>query len=328
PAELDIKMPFSLVNNNLSKDRLEVMPAFWWMYNMYALARNASKYQQRDKRFHKIQHIEFDAYAPDTIEEILSGMNLLELWTAKASLKKQGCSMEGKTDAALIQIGRSLLTGNPDVVNSLEVEGEAMEKSKRQVLILKPYKAYHAYRDMLFHYAMINLIAYFDKHSAATLSSMHAELKGKRQANWVNLGGQLMQKQACDQLRSDIVNGSLNSWKDIHDRYDQLWETYPADKQKHAYALLCELLDTDKLSVEQWKASLNKAVDIQQFITDQVYITREKDYTNHFRQITFENMEEMTAAIGTIEDNSFILQTRKDNETFKEKVTGLKNINR
>ncbi|HCC70909.1 MAG TPA: DUF4954 domain-containing protein, partial [Bacteroidales bacterium] len=66
PAELDIPLPFSLLNNNVSKDRLEVMPAFWWLYNMYALARNSWKFQTRDKRVNKVQNIEFETFAPDT----------------------------------------------------------------------------------------------------------------------------------------------------------------------------------------------------------------------------------------------------------------------
>lgn len=37
PAELNIPIPFSLVNNDVSKDQLVVMPAYWFMYNMYAL---------------------------------------------------------------------------------------------------------------------------------------------------------------------------------------------------------------------------------------------------------------------------------------------------
>ncbi len=44
PAELNIPIPFSLVHNDVSNDRLRVMPAYWFMYNMYALARNAAKY--------------------------------------------------------------------------------------------------------------------------------------------------------------------------------------------------------------------------------------------------------------------------------------------
>ncbi|MBP1670178.1 MAG: hypothetical protein H6Q21_2544, partial [Bacteroidetes bacterium] len=47
PAELDIPLPFSLLNNNSSKDQLEVMPAFWWLHNMFALARNSWKFQNR-----------------------------------------------------------------------------------------------------------------------------------------------------------------------------------------------------------------------------------------------------------------------------------------
>ncbi len=50
PAELDISLPFSLVNNNAALDRLEVIPAFWWTHNMYALARNSWKFTARDKR--------------------------------------------------------------------------------------------------------------------------------------------------------------------------------------------------------------------------------------------------------------------------------------
>ena len=73
PAELDISLPFSLINNNTTKDQLEVMPAYWWLYNMYALARNSWKFRNRDKRKNKTQHIEFEPLAPDTIEEVFQG---------------------------------------------------------------------------------------------------------------------------------------------------------------------------------------------------------------------------------------------------------------
>lgn len=326
PAEMDIQLPFALLNNNVSKDRLEVMPAFWWLYNMYALARNSSKYQQRDKRVHKVQKIEFDAYAPDTTEEIIRGLRLMEIWTAKASLRKQGIPANDKTTEELAKLGQTLLSGNHDEIDSLEILGENMEKGKRKVVILKAYKAWHAYHDMLYHYAMKNLIIYMKTHPKATLATMHDDLKGKRQQDWVNLGGQLMQKKDLDILRSDIGNGELNTWKEIHNRYDKLWDSYPNDKQKHAYAILCELLNTDRLTVEQWISSLDKAEEIQKFISDQVYISREKDYENIFRQITFKNHDEMIAAIGTIDDNSFIVQVRKEFDDFKKKVIDLKKI--
>ena len=125
PAELDITLPFALVNNNQSKDQLEVMPAYWWMYNMYAMDRNSKKFAKRDKRKVKAQHIEFDNLAPDTAEEILHGMKLLRGWIAKA--------------------------------DSGMVCAEGMEKGKRKTVILKGEEGLKAYEDMLVFYAMKNL---------------------------------------------------------------------------------------------------------------------------------------------------------------------------
>jgi hypothetical protein len=317
PAELNIPLPFSLLNNNVSKDRLEVMPAFWWLYNMYALARNSWKFQSRDKRINKVQKIEFDPYAPDTIEEIFIARKLLEIWTAKASLQHKSDSTKAKNDDDLANLGRKLLSGKEEVINELEVLGENMENTRRKVLILKPYMAYHAYSDMLHYYAMKNLLAYMNSRPKATFSTMCEDLNSKQQHEWVNLGGQIMQKNDLDKLRSDIGSGKVKTWEDIHNRYNYLWAKYATDKQKHAFATLCELYETDKLTKDEWKSALNKAIDLQKYVCDQVYITRKKDYDNPFRQATFRNMDEMTAAIGTIDENSFIVQVRQETEKFK-----------
>ena len=125
PAELDIKLPFALVNNNVSKDQLEVMPAYWWMYNMYAMDRNSKKFAKRDKRVVKAQNIEFDNLAPDTAEEMLHGMELLRGW------------MKASTDGT--------------------VYADGMEKGKRRTVILKAKEGLKAYEDMLVFYAMKNL---------------------------------------------------------------------------------------------------------------------------------------------------------------------------
>ena len=90
PAELNIPLPFALVSNNASTNELEIIPAYWWLYNMYALARNTWKYKTRDKRLTKVQNIEFDTFAPDSMEEAIAARKLLEVWTAKAWLRAQG----------------------------------------------------------------------------------------------------------------------------------------------------------------------------------------------------------------------------------------------
>ena len=324
PAELDIPLPFSLLNNNVSKDQLEVMPAYWWLYNMYALARNSWKFQNRDKRVNKVQNIEFEPFAPDTIEEIFNARKLLEIWTAKASLREKGELSRLKNDDDLASFGRSLLSGKEEVINSMEVLGEDMENTKRKVVILKTYKAYHAYGDMLHYYATKNLLAYLDSNPEATFPEMCKDLKSKRQTEWVNLGGQMMQKDDVDTLRVDIGSGKLKTWKDIHKRYDDLWVKYNLDKQKHAFATLCEIYETDNLTKNVWLSALNKAVTIQKFVCDQVYSSRKKDLDNPYRKTTFRNMAEMKAVIGTIEENSFVVQVRKETEDFEMMIEKIK----
>ncbi len=329
PAELDIPLPFSLLNNNVSKDQLEVMPAFWWMYNMYALARNSWKFQNRDRRVHKDQNIEFDPFAPDTAEEIFFARNLLEIWTAKASLRLKKISPNTKNDDDLASLGRVFLSGKEEEINTLEVLGENMENTRRKVVILKTYKAYHAYGDILLYYAMKNLMSYLSSDPNASFTTMQKELRGERQKNWVNLGGQIMQKDDLDKLRSDIRSGQLKTWKEIHNRYDDLWIKYKADKQKHAFATLCHLYASENLTKSEWQSALKKTVDIQRFVSDQVYSSRKKDYDNPYRHSTFRNPEEMRAALGTVDENSFIVQVRKETEEFEllaneiKKRTGL-----
>jgi len=323
PAELDVPLPFSLLNNNASKDQLEIMPAYWWLYNMYALSRNSWKFQNRDKRISKSQHIEFDAFAPDTMEEVIHGMHLLEIWSAKASLKQKGEPEDKWNEGLLADLGRKILATDEKLVNNLEVLGENIENTKRKTLILKPFKAYHGYRDMLHHYAVQNLLAYMRANPDATFAQMAGELKGKRVKEWINMGGQIMQSDDVDRLRSDIGAGKLKTWQEVHARYDFLWEKYRIDKQKHAFAVLSGIFGTGQLTQSQWEEALTREIDIQQNICDEVFSSRKKDYENPYRRSTFRNDEEMKAAIGTIGDNSFIVQVRKETEemkTFVEEV--------
>ena len=324
PSELDIPLPFSLLNNNISKDQLEIMPAYWWLYNMYALARNSWKFQHRDKRIMKVQNIEFEPFAPDTIEEIFHARHLLEIWTAKASLRKKGDSTNVKDNNKLSKLGRELLSGKEDIINRLEVLGENMENSRRKQVILKPYEAYHAYRDILHYYAVKNLLNYLKSNPKATFSSMCKDLKGKREKEWINLGGQIMKRTDLDKLRSDIGSGKLSTWKKIHKRYDDLWEKYPFNKQKHAFAVLCDLYGKEIITKADWESALNKALKIQQFVSEQVYISRKKDYDNPYRQATFRNMDEMKAVVGTADDNSFIIQVKQETKDFENLIKATK----
>ena len=324
PAELDIPLPFCLVSNDSSADRLQLLPAYWWLYNMYALARNTWKFAARDKREHKRQHIEFDALAPDTAEEIFHALGLLEKWTAKAHFAQKGESAEGKSKEDLARLGRKLLTGPAEAVDSLEILADGIENSARKVVVLKAHAAYAAYRQMLHYYAVKNLMAWMEANPQANLKAMTDALGGKREREWVNLGGQLVAGPDLEQLKADIKAGKLATWQDVHAAYDRLWEAYPLAKQRHALATLLALVGEKTLSPKLWREALDRWMEIQRYLADQVFVTRKKDYENPFRRMTYRTPEEMEAVLGTAEGNSFVKQVRRETDEAAARVAALK----
>jgi len=80
------------------------------------------------------------------------------------------------------------------------------------------------------------------------------------------------------------------------------------------------LLDAESLTADQWRSALDEAVAIQQYICEEVFITRNKDYQDPFRQTTFRSAAEMQAVVGTAEQNSFVKQLRRETEAFKQSV--------
>ncbi len=327
PNELDIRLPFCLVSNNTAHDELHLMPAYWWMYNMYALARNTSKYKSRDKRKRKIQNIEFETLAPDTIEEIIEGRKLLEVWVAKAYLRSKGENPDQYDYYDLRQCGKNLLDNDHDTVNKLEVLGEKVEKGHRKVVIDKVVKAYQAYGDMIIYYAVKTCIEYLEIHPDMNMETIVKRMCGQRLRKWINLGGQTMPEEHVDQLRADICSGVLNTWDDIHHRYNELWKDYQDEKLSHAYFALMFLYkdDADVLTEAMWHKSLDEAIRIQQYICNQVYESRKKDYDNEIRNTTFRNESEKRAVIGNINDVSFVQQIRKETEEFVKLIQKYRN---
>ena len=256
PAELDITLPFALVNNNTVKDQLEVMPAYWWMYNMYAMDRNSKKFAQRDKRKVKAQHIEFDNLAPDTAEEIFRGIMQLRAWLAAST---------GST-----------------------VYAQGQEKSRRPTVVLKAEEGLKAYEDMLVFYAMKTL----------TLNPSVETRPAASHEKWLNIGGQLVAKPDMEQLIADVENGTLASWKDIHDRFDAIWQAYPAQRAAHAYDVLCRLAGVNSLTDDHWQQYQKRYAEIQKFIEEQKVASRQKDEKNPFRNMTYWDDDERRAVLG------------------------------
>jgi len=325
PAELNIPFPFALISNEVATDKLLIMPAYWTMYNMYALARNTWKYVDRDKRVERIQHIEYDYLAPDTINEIFEAIYLLEIYTGKAYCANQG--KENLTQKQQQVIGKKLLETDELTVNELAITIPNIENSSRNVEILKPYNAYHAYKKMIVHYAANQLLFSVENSTQNSLVGCMDTLNEKYKRNqWTNIGGQLIPTKQLELLKKEIVQDKISSWQQVHQFYAHQTKEYQQQKLAHAMAAIIELENLKKADLtDSWLLNLfDRLLAIKTEITHNIYASRAKDYTNEFRKMTYANDAEMTAVLGDLNDNSFIILQQKELAAFKKKMKAIK----
>ena len=290
PAELNIPVPFSLVSNDVSNDMLVVMPAYWFMYNMYALARNAHKYIDRDRRTEKIQHLEYDFLAPDTVNEIFEGLQILQ------KLK-------------------------PDAEGTATIAG--WENTDRTTKILKVPQSIAIFKEVAQYYSTMQILTHLQKNKFADFESLKKSLSAKIQrSEWLNIGGQLIQKIAVENLRRNIKSGKVKSWDDMHNFYRQQGESYTADKLNHAYTALLEISNVTpkQFTPVLFKQLLQQALDTKEWMCKGIYTSRAKDYSNPFKKMVYDTNEEMNKVVGRLEDNSFIQQQMGELEEMKKLV--------
>jgi hypothetical protein len=322
PAELDIPVPFSLVSNDVTNDQLVIMPGYWFMYNMYALARNSWKYVDRDKREEKIQQIEYDFLAPDTVNEMFDSLRLFERQTAKAYIKQEEPGKKYPDDE-LLKIGRQLLKSRKDILNKLEICAEDLECSKRKVLLVKAPQAYHLFEELIIFYGINQLMDHIEKNNVFSISEIQKTLATvPPRDKWQNIGGQLLPETAVKKMKEDVKNGNISSWDDIHRFYTDAGEEYPQLKQQHALASLLEIseLKSEGLSSHALDSFLNIAVSVKEWMARGIYEARAKDYQNKFRKLVYDTNEEMNKVLGRLEDNSFIKQTNNELKAYRERI--------
>ena len=302
PHELNVPLPFCLLASDTTKDGRLLMPAYWWRYNLYALERNSWKYTVRDKRKHPRQFYETDYLAPDTALEIIHGMELLEQWTHEAWKKKTGEDRQGKE-----------LLENEDLTN-LEIHASGVENSTVPLQILKAKEGYLAYKDMLLYYGMKTICAYlsgtttsvsdFERATATTLEP------------WENMGGQLVPISRLEKLKKEIKNGTIASWDQVHERYEEWLRLYPEDNARNAVNILRMLLGKPHFAKEDWEYLKTHLADIRTYIEVQVYLTKQKDYDNPFRMITYDTTAEREEVLGKVNDNPFIQKSKETTRTL------------
>ena len=324
PSELNIPIPFSLLSNDVYNNRLVVIPGYWFQYNLYALTRNEWKYGARDLRTDKTQRIEVNYLAPDSVNEMFTGIELICEFTGHAFLRSQG-NDQMATKKEAIKKGRSLLETNDRIVGELEIIAKGFENSERKVVLLKVQKAYDLFKTMIRFYGIQKLIQHITGNNSPVKKIIQSLPFSTKRNDWVNIGGQLIPTIEFDKFRKNINSGKIKSWDDVHDYYAFQSEKYDHTVFQHAFACLQEIeqFNTVEFKAEKLLELLNEGVKTMDWISQEIYASRKKDYENPFRKMAYENEKEMTQVMGSMEDNSFITIKKRETKEFKSAVRKL-----
>jgi hypothetical protein len=323
--ELNIQIPFSLVSNSLDNKELHIMPGYWFSYNLYALARNSEKFVDRDKRLDKTIYLEYDFLAPDTINEMICGLAIIESSVGRAFHIKTKKS----TIKSSVEVGRKELHAASKWIDDTSIYLENTENSKRPVKLLKVQAAYTNFRKLISYYCIRELIGSTRVHKnyLKSLQALLQKNKNKRE-EWVNAGGQLIRKKALEQLKSFIKNGKIKSWDEVHQWYQQQSKKYKLDKLNHAAAVLLETtrIAPHQLNKKRLITLLEEAKETENWIANQITISRQKDYLNPFRKILYETDAEMREVIGALEENPFIKKQNEKRQQFARQIEIIKGL--
>ncbi len=320
--ELNISYPFSLVAACGENEPVQIMPAYWFMFNMFAIARNNYKFKKRDARVHKIQHIETDPLAPDTMQQTLPALErLIEL--TKDYLESAGLEslVTAKGEAQKLQAAKDFLHQNPNA--EFELKDERCQK-KFGAVILKPVKAYKEYRKIVKYFAARSLVEFCGVHKIKRLSSAAIEkiMALDLYEKWTNAGGQIIPSKKVDELCAKIKSKKINSWEAVHKFYDACQESYGDWKARYSVYLL-ERLYSKKIG--EWTKEIFSDIvsDVTIVSNDMLsdsYYSRKKDYDDPFRQMTYGDKEEMTAVLGSLNDNAFLRDLKIQTKEFNERL--------
>ncbi len=319
PNELNIPLPFSLVSNDEAENKLVIMPAYWFMYNMYALARNAHKYIDRDKRTDKTQLIEYDYLAPDSINEIFIAIALLKKFTAIAVEKNNF----KKNEEDLLEAGRLILEDPKTDLKNFQINAYGFENNNRPTQLIKVKEAYSIYKQLIIFYGINQLVNHISIAGISSLESLLGSLPSQPlRLEWQNVGGQLLPNNEVTNLFENIKKSNITSWKEVHLFYRRNSELYEVQKLQHGFAALLEILKitSNEFSSGLFKNLLQQSINTKEWMVQHIYNSRAKDYQNTFRKMLYENDKEMEEVLGNLDDNIFIKEQETALKKFKKQI--------
>lgn len=323
--ELNISYPFSLIAAAGEDEPIQIMPAYWFMFNMFAIARNNYKFKKRDKRVVRVQHIETDPLAPDTMQQILPALSrIIEL--SKKYLQDSGYEsvLAAKSEAQKLQAAKDFLHQNP---NADFVLHDELCQKKYGAVILKPVKAYKEYRKIVKYFAARSLMEYCSAHKIKRLSASAVQkiTAIDLYTKWTNAGGQIIPSKKVDELCARIKAKKINSWQAVHAFYDACQESYGDWKARYSIYLLEQLYSRkiQDFTKDIFKDIIADVTVVSNDMLSDSYYSRKKDYDDPFRQMTYGDEEEMTAVLGSLNDNSFLRDLKAQTALFNERLNSL-----
>ena len=315
-SELNITLPFSLVSKDGSNNQLVIMPAYWFMYNMYALARNSYKYIDRDKRINKTQFIEYSFLAPDSVNEIFTALDLLRNLTALAYKLDQH-----RSEVELLKTGDELLNEKKSDVKEIDAYG--FQNAKKPAQLIKVWEAYTIYKELIVFYAAEQILNFIRGKNIKSFEELQEALPSNPQRTaWKNIGGQLIPEEELNSLLSGIKEGNTKGWDEVHGFYEKQGQLYTDQKLQHAYASLLELLQISvaEFNSELFRETIERALETKEWIIKSIYESRAKDYENEFRRMTYDDMKEMEEVLGKLEDNIFLQNQEEELKAFRLQI--------
>lgn len=321
--ELDIPYPFALVAQGTNgSPKITIIPAWWFMYDMFAITRNKNKFLSRDKRVKKIQHIETDPLAPDTMQEVISALDRLIFLTSEYLKKIGNDYMNGAdTPEKVYQAAKDFLHQNPQADFTLD---DPVCQKKYGAVIIKPVQSYKMYRKIVKYFATRTLMEFCSSlnHEKLTFELVDKIRQFPLFTEWENAGGQIIPSDKIQELFTNIKKGEIKSWKSVHQFYDQCQSEYEKYKVRYALYLLEQLYSRpiEEFTVDVYR---NVTEDVA-IVADDIYNaslqSREKDYTDYYRKMTYVSEREMQNVIGILDENSFLCQLNSYTEKFKSDI--------
>ncbi len=338
--ELNITYPFSLVATGKENEAIHIIPAYWFMYNMFAIIRNKYKFASRDKRIVKVQHIETNPLAPDTIQEVvIATKRLIELTERYLKLPNETLEqmtiqnprpeflyesrqkvLNAANDEEMHQVAKDYLHQNPDA-RFLLIDDRCQRKYG--AVIEKPTQAYKEYRRIMKYFAVECLMEWELEHGTnasdeISWDDLETIMKMPLYTKWLNVGGQVIPEEKINDLFTLIKIGEFKTWAQVHTYYDECDRSYIEYKARYALYILEELYSRElkDFTPEIFDDITADVAYVSMNMLSSSISSREKDYTDFFRSITFRNKEERDAVLGAFEDNSFLKTLRVSTDEF------------